>query len=64
MANPVAQFVIEKKIPFEMGGVDLSFTNSAVWMSVAIVVSVLFLSIAMKTKEMALSTKLVLVASS
>jgi len=52
MANPVAQFVIEKKIPFELGGIDLSFTNSALWMTVGIVLSVTFLSIAMKKKEL------------
>jgi len=52
MANPVAQFVIEKKIPFEIGGVDLSFTNSAVWMTLGIIISVTFLSIAMKKKEL------------
>ena len=52
MANPVAQFVIEKKIPLEAGGVDLSFTNSAVWMALGIIISVAFLSIAMKKKEL------------
>lgn len=52
MANPVAQFVIEPKIEFEMGGVDLSFTNSALWMTIAVVLSTVFLSIAMGKKEM------------
>lgn len=52
MANPVAQFVIEPKIEFEMGGVDLSFTNSALWMAIAVVLSATFLSIAMGKKEM------------
>ncbi len=52
MANPVAQFVIEQKIPFEIGGIDLSFTNSALWMTLAFIVSTTFLSIAMGKKDM------------
>lgn len=52
MANPVKQFVIEQKIPFEMGGVDLSFTNSALWMTFGLILSTMFLSIAMRRKEM------------
>ncbi len=52
MASPIKQFVIEEKIPFEMGGVDLSFTNSALWIAFGIILSTVFLSIAMKKKEM------------
>ena len=52
MANPVEQFVIKQKIPFELGGVDLSFTNSALWMTFGVILSVVFLSIAMGRKEM------------
>lgn len=52
MANPVEQFVIKQKIPFEMGGIDLSFTNSALWMTFGVILSTVFLSIAMNRKEM------------
>ena len=52
MANPVKQFVIKEKIPFEFGGIDLAFTNSALWMALALIVSTTFLSIAMNKKEM------------
>lgn len=45
MADPIHQFVITPLIPLEIGGVDVSFTNSALWMSLAVVASfVLFVS--------------------
>lgn len=46
MADPIHQFVIKPIVPFEIGGVDLSFTNSALWMVIAAVVSTLFLLMA------------------
>lgn len=52
MASPVHQFVIQEVIPFQIGGTELSFTNSALWMALGIVVSTMFLSIAMRKKEM------------
>lgn len=39
MASPVEQFEIKKIIPFELNGVDLSFTNS----SLCMVITVLFI---------------------
>lgn len=44
MADPTHQFVVSPIIPLEVAGVDLSFTNSALWMAIAVVVSVGFLS--------------------
>ncbi|MGH1398317.1 MAG: F0F1 ATP synthase subunit A [Alphaproteobacteria bacterium] len=52
MANPVKQFVIEEKIAFDAGGIDLSFTNSALWMVFGVVLSTMFLSIAMRKREL------------
>lgn len=52
MADPIHQFVIEPIIPLEIGGVDLSFTNSALWMAIGIVVSTSFLSVAMGRKAL------------
>ncbi|MGB0719637.1 MAG: F0F1 ATP synthase subunit A [Bdellovibrionales bacterium] len=52
MSSPVQQFVIENKVDFSMGGVDLSFTNSALWMVFGIILSTTFLSIAMGKKEL------------
>ncbi len=50
MADPIHQFVITPIIPFEAGGLDLSFTNSSLWMAIAVLTSVIFLSIAMRNK--------------
>ncbi|MEI6419016.1 MAG: F0F1 ATP synthase subunit A [Sphingomonadales bacterium] len=37
MANPMEQFTIEKIVPLDVAGTDLSFTNSALWMLIALV---------------------------
>ncbi|QQS11265.1 MAG: F0F1 ATP synthase subunit A [Rhodospirillales bacterium] len=44
MAGPLEQFKIEPliKLP-KLGGVDISFTNSALWMTIAVVVATVFL---------------------
>ncbi|NQZ14970.1 MAG: F0F1 ATP synthase subunit A [Alphaproteobacteria bacterium] len=52
MANPIHQFVIENKYDLDIAGVDISFTNSAMWMAIGFVVSIAFLTIAMKRKSM------------
>lgn len=46
MASPTHQFIIEPIIPLEVGGLDLSFTNSALWMIIGVVISSTFLSLA------------------
>lgn len=52
MASPIHQFVIEKIIPFEVSGYDLSFTNSSLWMVLAATLAVTFLTISMQRKSM------------
>ncbi len=52
MANPIKQFVIENKVDLSIGGIDVSFTNSALWMAIGFVVSVTFLMIASSKKSM------------
>ncbi len=52
MANPIHQFAIEPIIKFQLGNIDLSFTNSSLWMALAIVLSTSFLSIAIRKKAM------------
>ena len=55
MANPVEQFVIKevfKDSQFNFNGIDLTYTNSALWMTIAVILSATFLSIAMRKKEM------------
>ncbi|MCB9983961.1 MAG: F0F1 ATP synthase subunit A [Rhodospirillales bacterium] len=52
MASPVHQFVIEEYIKFPADSGLLSFTNSALWMAFGVVLSTMFLSIAMRKKEL------------
>lgn len=44
--DPMHQFKIEKLLDLKIGGLDLSFTNSAFWMVVGILVLILFLAAA------------------
>lgn len=46
------QFQIATLIPFQIGGVDLSFTNSSLWMLIATVLSIVGLTIAAEKKSM------------
>lgn len=48
MADPLHQFQITPLVPLEVAGYDISFTNSSLWMSIAVVVSILFMSIALR----------------
>lgn len=50
MAGPIDQFVITPIIPIEMGGYDLSFTNSSLWMAIAAVTSITFLMFATRKR--------------
>ena len=43
MASPLEQFEIKPIVPIEIGGLDMSFTNSALWMTIAVVVITAFL---------------------
>ncbi|MFA5592051.1 MAG: F0F1 ATP synthase subunit A [Micavibrio sp.] len=52
MANPIHQFEIQPLVPLTVGGIDISFTNSALWMTIALVVSVSLLSFAMRKKAL------------
>lgn len=48
MADPLHQFVVEPIIPIHVGGLDLSFTNSSLWMFIGLAVSTAFLTLSMK----------------
>ncbi len=52
MANPVEQFKIEPLIPLEIGGVNVSFTNSSLWMVVAVVLSTAFLTLSVSGRAL------------
>ena len=46
--SPLEQFVIKTLVPLEVGGVDVSFTNSALFMTIAVVVASSFLALGMR----------------
>ena len=48
MASPLSQFEINKIIPFEIFGYDISFTNSSLAMLVTVLLILLFLSIGLR----------------
>lgn len=52
MADPIHQFEIQKIVDFQVGSMDLSYTNSALWMTIAVVVSTVFLTLAMGRKSL------------
>lgn len=52
MADPLHQFVVTPIVPLSVGGIDLSFTNSALWMVLGAVVSISFLGLAMRRQAL------------
>ncbi len=52
MSNPLEQFEIKPIIPIEVGGVDISFTNSSLFMVLAVVVSTLVLGVCLRKRTM------------
>jgi F-type H+-transporting ATPase subunit a len=52
MADPLHQFVIEPIIDINIGGFDLSFTNSALWMAIAVCTATIYLTISMREKAL------------
>lgn len=52
MADPIHQFVITPIIPLEFSGVNLSFTNSSLWMVIAAIVSTTFFMAAIRKKSL------------
>lgn len=52
MSNPMEQFVIKPIIPLEIGGVDVSFTNSALFMVLTVAVSTLLMALCLRKRAM------------
>lgn len=52
MASPTHQFEIKPLVDLQFSGVDLSFTNSSLWMIVATLVSITFFTLATGKKSM------------
>jgi len=46
------QFEIKRLIPVEIGGIDASFTNSALWMLIAFLVVTLLMTLAMRQRAL------------
>lgn len=52
MANPIEQFKIKPIIPLEIGGVDISFTNSGVMMVISVVLITAFLTLSVRSRAL------------
>ncbi len=52
MASPLEQFEIETIAPIKIGNIDASFTNSSLWMVIAITVATLFLTYGVRHRQM------------
>ncbi len=52
MANPLAQFEIHTLVPIQLGEVDASFTNSGLFMVVAVTAITLFLTLGMRAHRL------------
>lgn len=50
--SPLHQFQIEPLVPLSIGGVDVSFTNSSLWMVVAAVLATALLTLGMGKKSL------------
>ena len=48
MASPVEQFKLKSLVPFELRGVDLSYTTSSLWMTITVVCVTAFLTLSMR----------------
>jgi len=48
VASPVEQFKLKSLVPFELGGVDLSYTTSSLWMTITVVGVTAFLTLSMR----------------
>lgn len=50
--GPMHQFEITKKVPLELFGYDVSFTNSSLWMLLAVVAASAFLILSMRGRSL------------
>lgn len=51
-AGPMEQFEIVPLVPLTMGGVDVSFTNSTLWMWIALGVAIVFFGVATRSRAL------------
>jgi F-type H+-transporting ATPase subunit a len=62
VANPMQQFEITPIVPFELGGFDLAFTNSSLWMAIALGATVFFFALATSSTKSLVPSRLQLIA--
>ena len=55
MASPLEQFTIEPIVKFQIGGTDLSFTNSSLWMMITALILIGFVVIGTQRRALVLS---------
>ena len=51
MADPIHQFEIKKILPLELNNIDISFTNSSMFMILTVLVICIFLTLSIKNKK-------------
>ena len=51
MADPIHQFEIKKIVPLELNNIDISFTNSSMFMILSVLVVSIFLILSIKNKK-------------
>lgn len=52
LSSPMEQFQIKTLLPLEIGGIDLSFSNSSLWMVIATLGVITFLTLGMRRAAM------------
>ncbi len=52
MSNPMEQFEVKQIIPLQVGGVDISFTNSALFMMLAVAASTLLFVLCLRRRTL------------
>lgn len=52
MSNPMEQFVVKPIVPIEVGGIDISFTNSALFMMLAVLVSTVLFALCLRKRTL------------
>jgi F-type H+-transporting ATPase subunit a len=51
LQSPLHQFEINRIVPIEIAGYDISFTQSSLWMIVAVVLTVLLMTVSVRNKS-------------
>ncbi len=52
MASPLKQFEIQTLVPIKVGGIDVSFTNSSLFMTAAVIAITLFLTLSTRRRAL------------